>query len=73
MFYFLWDYLSWRNWYYAVPDEVKQLEEPVVLYKETETQTEPNKVEITPVEMPVNVAELITQQDPPIRKSTRRK
>lgn len=77
MFYYLFDYLAWRNWWYAVPPEVKELETKneeavVIFYKEDKTQTDDQtpKVEIVPIEQPVNIAELETQQE---EKETRRK
>ena len=74
MFYYLWDYTAWYNWMYNIPTEpIKLDEEPPKLYKEVETQTEPNKVEIAPVETQINLAELETQQEHPVTKKTRRR
>jgi len=70
MFYYFFDYLNWRNWYYGVATEPEKTDD-LKLYKEEVNQTNNDensaKVELTPANFPslnfVNVATLETEQE----------
>jgi len=68
MFYYFFDYLNWRKWYYGVDNEPEKTED-LKLYKEEDIQNNENstKVELTPANFPslnfVNVATLETEQE----------